>query len=276
MAQPYRTPLPDRRVTGHAARLSLGGRGEVALAGAWELAAPDPRFGGLSALAVDGDALLALTDSGVVIRFIPPRRASAPIRFVLHDLPAGPGSAWRKAGRDSEALLRDPAGRGWWVAFEGHHSVWLYDRAFGRTRAARRLRVRWPDNKGGEALVSGAAGAIYALPEMGGPIVAVAGPRATIAVPPAISDAARLPDGRLALLVRRFGARGFASEVVIAAMRGRAANVIRLPLGALDNPEGLAAAPLANGGTRLWIVTDNDFRSWTPTLLIALDMPPGA
>src|SRR5512141_2459047 len=41
------------------------------LAGAWKLTSNDPRFGGISALAIDRGRLLALTDSGVLIRFRP-------------------------------------------------------------------------------------------------------------------------------------------------------------------------------------------------------------
>jgi hypothetical protein len=110
---------------------------------------------------------------------------------------------------------------------------------------------------------------------LGGPAVAVGG-RSDLKVPRGTSDAARLADGRLVLLVRRLGLTGFHTEVRIAAGQGRAARRIALNLAPLDNPEAIAAAPLPDGGTRLWIVTDDNFRPWMRTLLVALDLKPGA
>ena len=170
--QPSRWPGPDRVVSGRAVEVALG----KGLRG-WRLTAPDRRFGGLSALAVERGALLALTDSGVVARFAPPI-AGAPLRIALHDLPDGPGHPLRKSSRDSESLLPDPAGRGWWVAFENRHSLWLFDRGFRRVLAQRRLKVDWPVNRGGEALAWGGAGPMV-LPENGGPAVGGAFSRAS-------------------------------------------------------------------------------------------------
>jgi len=46
-----------------------------------------------------------------------------------------------------------------------------------------------------------------------------------------------------------------------------------LSLGPTANVEGITAEPRPGGGTRLWLVTDNDFRPRAPTLLVALDLP---
>ena len=262
--QPSRWPGPDRVVSGRAVEVALG----KGLRG-WRLTAPDRRFGGLSALAVERGALLALTDSGVVARFAPPI-AGAPLRIALHDLPDGPGHPLRKSSRDSESLLPDPAGHGWWVAFENRHSLWLFDRGFRRVLAQRRLNVDWPVNRGGEALAWGGAGPMV-LPENGGPAVGGA-----FIAPAGTADATQLADGRLVLLVRRVRARGFDTQVWIGAGAGKPPRRIALDLGALDNMEGIAAAPLPGGGTRLWIVSDDNFRPWMRTLLVALDLPPGS
>ena len=261
--QPNRWPQPDRTVVGRTVEVALGG----GLRG-WRLTAPDPRFGGLSALAMDQGALLALSDSGVVVRFAPPEAGTA-VRVTLRDLPAGPGSPFRKATRDSESLL--PAGSGgWWVGFENRHSLWRYDHAFGRVLETRWLKVDWPVNSGAEALVAAGSG-VMALPEGGG---RAAG--GNLVAPAWTSDATRLPDGRLALLVRRPTWSGFANQLRISAGAGKPARTIALDLAPLDNMEGITAAPLPDGGTRLWIVSDDNFRPWMRTLLVALDLPAGA
>lgn len=263
-AEPDRWPAADRLVAGNASRVDVG----KGLRG-WRLTAGDRRFGGLSALAAHAGGLTALTDSGVVVRFAPPAR-SGRVVFALHDLPAGPGSALRKAFRDSESLLADQAGRGWWVGFETRHSLWLFDPAFRRALASRRLEVDWPPNKGGEALAAAPDGHVMVLPELGGKADG-----GSLVAPTWTSDATRMPDGRLVLLVRRPTWRGFACELRIAAGAGKPARRIAFDVGALDNMEGVAAAPLPDGGTRLWIVSDDNFRPWMRTLLVTLDVPSG-
>ena len=260
--QPNRWPGVDRVVSGRAETVTAG-----AGLRAWRLSAPDHRFGGLSALAVERGELIALTDSGVVVRFAPPDDGKH-LRIALHDLPDGPGSQLRKSGRDSESLLAHRNGRDWWVGFENRHSLWLFDRDFGRVLAKRSLAVDWRPNRGGEALVEGAAG-VMVLPEDGG---AVAG--GDMVAPPWSSDATRLRDGRLVLLIRRPSLTGFDNQLWIGPGSGKRAQRIALDLGMLDNMEGIAAAPLPDGGTRLWIVSDNDFRPWRRTLLVALDLSP--
>ncbi|MDQ3079087.1 MAG: esterase-like activity of phytase family protein [Pseudomonadota bacterium] len=263
-AQPSRWPAPERVVDGRAVPVTMA-RGVKA----WQLSAADPRFGGLSALAVEGGTLVALTDAGVVARFAPPMPGQH-FRIALRDLPGGPGSQFRKSGRDSESLLADRNGRGWWVGFENRHSLYLFSRDFGRVLARRSLKVKWRANRGGEALVQGAAG-VMVLPEGGGRAA-----RGNMTAPAWNSDATRLPDGRLILLIRRPRLLGFDNQLWIASGAGRPARRIALDLGMLDNMEGIAAAPLSDGGTRLWIVSDNNFRPWMRTLLVALDLGPDA
>ncbi|HEV2043922.1 MAG TPA: esterase-like activity of phytase family protein, partial [Sphingomicrobium sp.] len=157
----YVANLPDREVRADATaevrfepvKFDADAAAPLRIAGALRLTSTEPRLGGVSALAVDGDALLALTDSGVVIRFPKPTRERHIAAF--HDLPDGPGSVRFKAGRDSEALTRDARGRGWWVAFENRHAVWLFDRDFARVERRIGLgRLGWRDNKGAEGMLS--------------------------------------------------------------------------------------------------------------------------
>lgn len=273
---PDRLVVADAVVMGDARAVAIGRPIDrlVVDARLWRLTAPDPRFHGLSALAVDGADLIALTDAGVVVRFAPPLAASERIAFRLHDLPAGPGPTHRKAGRDSESLVRDPLGRGWWVGFENRHSLWLFDRQFGSVVERHSLDTAWSRNKGAEALVAGSKGRVFALPERGGRSMGDDGTRGPLA-PSGSADATRLPDGRLALLVRRITVAGFVSEVRISAGAEKPPRRLTLPLDRLANAEAIAAAPNGDGGTRLWIATDDNFKPWMRTYLLALDLAPG-
>ena len=145
--------------------------------------------------------------------------------------------------------MRDSRGF-WWVAFEQRHQLIRYDDGFNRP--LQRIDISEPGfghNRGVEALT--AKGGLTWYAESSG-----------------VSDAATLPDGREIFLKRRFGPAGFTARIA-----GAGDGDIAIPLGPLDNAEGLAAQPLAGGATRLWIVTDNDLRRWRPTMLIAIDLP---
>lgn len=244
------------------------------LVGAWRLTADDPRFGGVSALALDDTGLIALTDAGAVIRFARPsgKRAIARIKNV----PAGPGRPGYKRHRDIEALSRDPAGRGWWAAFENHHQIWLYDRDF--SRALQRVdlgRRRWRHNTAIEAMAAEPGGFLL-LPEGGTEVVRIRGrsvQSSQLGNPMGrLSEALRLPDGRILVLARGAGPTGFWNALVPLLPGDRLGEPIALGLGPLDNAEALAAEPIA-GGTRLWLMTDDNFQWPMRTLLFALDLP---
>ncbi len=277
--------IPNRTDCGEAlvavrfvpVRFAAGGFAPLRLAGAWQVEVADPRFGGISALAVDGGQLLALTDSGSVIRLPRPGTGG---QAMIRDLPAGPGNPRFKRHRDSEALARDPLGRGWWVAFENWHELWLYGPDFGQ--ALGRVAFgpgRWPVNRGIEALVADERGMMI-FPETGKEWLEVGNGRVRVHRLAGrygqVADAVRLPDGRRLLVARKFGLAGIAKRLVEVDAGGaelRLRSLARLELGARDNVEAVAADPLAGGGTRLWLMTDNDFRPRKATLLVALDLP---
>lgn len=279
--------LPDRQELGpriaelrfEPADLDSSRLRPLRLAGAWTITSNDPRVGAISALAVEGGELVALTDSGVVIRFGKPPRRLAPAR--VDELPGGPGDGRLKRNRDSEAIARDPLGRGWWVAFENRDELWLYDPQF--ERALMRLAIpsrRLATNRGVEGLAPVGNGLLL-VPEDGGSVLLLTS-RGWSEVPsdqPAVrsSDAAALPGGALLVIERRltpFGVRN--ALALLKPCRSGFCRVWRKPLalGALDNLEGVAAEPLPSGGTRLWLVTDDDWHRPLRTLLIAADLPP--
>jgi hypothetical protein len=226
---------------------------------------------------MDGEALLALTDSGTVIRF--PRPGGGGKAFV-RDLPAGPGIPQFKVNRDSEALARDPAGRGWWVAFEFRHQLWLYDPGFRQSLAKIELgEERWRDNRGIEAMAGDASGLVL-FPELGREWLRLSKNRiqssGLINSHGSVADAVRLADGRLLLVTRQFGLGGITKHLVEAKLTADGLTLqpfAELNLGAKDNIEAMAAEARAGGGTRLWMMTDNDFRPRKATLLVAADLP---
>lgn len=279
--------LPDREPRSPAVAeirfepvaLDAGDFEPLRLVGAWALSGDDPRLGGVSAVEVVGGDVVALTDRGAVIRFAkPPRRR---VRAEFRDLPAGPGDERFKHNRDSEALLSDPGGRGWWVAFENHNALWLYDPTFGWAIA----RADLPDaglgwNTGIEGLASSGAD-ILLLPEYGGRALRLG--RSGISdiefdfAPRRVSAAASFGRGSLLVVERRLTPLGFASALV-RLDRCSAGYCLGwrkpLPTGPFDNVEAIATEPLPSGATRLWLMTDDNWSRPLRTLVIAADLPP--
>ena len=271
---PDRLPQPDARAIVRFAEVKLDDSGFAPLrvAGAWHVTSVEPRMGGVSALAVDGSNLLAVSDSGVVIRFPKPTGTQGIATF--SDLPSGPGSPLSKAGRDSEALTRDSKGRGWWITFESVHSAFLFDPPIRHLlRTVDLLPLGWPSNLGAEGAISTDRGLLL-FPERGDEIVVEANGRSQrrpSAEPLGrLSDATMLPDGRIVLIARSYSPLGFSARLLLFD-KGRVTPLAKLALGRLDNAEAIAAEPLAGGGVRLWIMTDNDLKRRVPTLLLALD-----
>jgi hypothetical protein len=250
------------------------------LAGAWELAAPDPRFTGLSALALDHGRLLAVSDRGAVIRFDFPtmKRPTA----WLADLRAGPGPWGKKWSRDAESLAPDPQGRGWWVGYEQRHSLWLYEPKFRRAiRSINLNQPDWWDNQGAEGLLA-EPGGLLVTAENGRDVLQVNGAaveRRAIVAGAEVAEAARAPDGSAWILLRTKGSDGVSQSIapLIRAGNGyRSGPAWPVPKGAFDNFEGMAIEPRAAGGWRFWLVTDDGHRIMARTLLIALDYVPPA
>lgn len=272
--------------------------GALTYLGGITLTSPDSGFVGISALAVSGDRFTLVGDGGSVVRFRMGRDWTiADARF--SDLEQGPGAGWEKADRDSEALAMAPDGNTAWVAFENSNAIWRYSGDLARAdRSAVPAPMRgWPWNAGAESLVRRRDGSFIALREyMQGPrpdrrwleglIFAgdPADPGSRVdrfrLIGPAgwqAADATELPDGRLVVLLRRFGwhERFFASALLIvdgdavrpgAVVRGRIIAELRRPL-IHDNFEGVAATR-EGGRTILWLVSDDNGASWQRTMLL--------
>ena len=246
------------------------------LAGAWVAVAADPRFAGLSGLAIDQGRFLAVSDLGAVVRFDLPT-ARQP-KAELQDLRIGPGRFGKKKSRDAESLARDPHGRGWWVGYEQQHSLWFYGPMFDRALASIDLRgTNWRANRGAEGLLM-RQGRLLVVAENGSDAVRVDGSRPKLLKlysRAEVADAARAPDGSDWVLTRSEGLNGI-EQVIAPVVETHDGFLVGrgwpLPKDAFDNFEGMAIEPRPDGRWRFWLISDDGHRVMARTLLIALDL----
>ena len=285
------TTTPVDLFAGDPVRRRLGA---LTYLGGVELHSPDPVFGGFSSMRVDGRHFTMLSDGGGIVRF-----AMGPDwhvqKAVTRELPAGPGTGWEKRDRDSESMAVLPGGDVL-VGFERANALWRFDHDLRRVigwRAPRSMR-KWSANSGPEAMATMPDGSVVVFSESnakrrlkgfaairlnGNPIdPAVPWYRFRYVAPPkfAVTDAVALPDGRLLVLVRRFGL----PQLFTARLQLIEADAIRP--GAIvtgrtiaafegdvihDNFEALA---LTREGGRdvLWIASDDNQAFWQRSLLL--------
>ena len=248
----------------------------LSLVGAWVLTTGDPRFAGLSGLALDQAQFLAVSDLGAVIRFDRPT-AGQP-KAIIQDLRIGPGKFGRKKARDAESIARDPRGRGWWVGYEQRHSLWLYDRNFRRALGTVNLEeLGWPNNSGAEGLLAG-EDSMLVTAENGRDAVEADSTgirRHSLNAGMEVADAARAPDGSAWLLLRSEGLHGIDQSIAPLLGAGQTYRVgpgWPLPKDAFDNYEGMAIERLPNGNWRFWLITDDGHLVMARNLLVALDL----
>jgi hypothetical protein len=263
--------------------------GRLQLDGAWSLTSNDPRFGGLSALHVEGEQATAFSDSGWLIRFPLPGEA-AMVRAQISLTPGMGASADSKADRDVEAMaVLGPLA---WVMLERRNLAIRYHRDRWRrdSYAKPEAMKDWRANNGVEAMLrlpdgrflvfsEGKGGISDVLMFLGDP--ATPGTRAVKMRyrPPEgyrITDAALAPDGRMLLLNRRVSIfrGGFVAKVLeapIPATRAggliEGAEIADLGWPLADNMEGLSVTR-EGGRDILWMTSDNNYNSIQRTLLL--------
>ncbi|MGE0740177.1 MAG: esterase-like activity of phytase family protein [Hyphomonadaceae bacterium] len=279
--------------------------GALIFRGGVELRSEDVAFGGLSGLEIiEDNRLIAISDDGHWFegRLSLDENGAligvADMRVALMRGEDGEPFANKRAG-DSEGLAQLPDGR-FAVSFEQTQTLRIYDLnrdgPFGAAHAGPRLADvrRLPDNAGLEALAASETGALLVGAEGGGgettlwlaPLDAngPAPPIAHYALAPGFSLTSldRLPSGGFVALERFYapviGPRARVTRFSEDAVRARNGEVdadllalIEPPL-ALDNFEGVAAVARSDGGVRLYIVSDNNFRDSQRTLLLAFDV----
>ena len=295
--------LSFERLAGFPERVGL-----LEVLGAWSLESNDPRFGGISALHVEGREALAFSDAGWRIRLPLPTPSKAPsgVRFELAALPDS-GDTTKKSDSDVESMA--VFGPFVWLGLERRNAIVRHERESWGAGASHqpRLMEKWRANRGAEAMVrlrdgrflvfsEGSGGLSEVLVFDGDP--AVPGTR-TLRMryrPPEgfrITDAATLSTGKLLFLNRRLGLDGFTAKLTMGAMpEARNGAVIdgekeevahlRRPF-PVDNMEGLSIAE-EEGRTVLWLASDDNYNGLQRTLLLKLrpllltqvDPPAGA
>ena len=263
--------------------------GRLAFLGAWAVTSNDARLGGVSALHVEGREALALSDAGWRIRLhLPP--GAGQVRADIAMIVEGPGPPGDKANRDVESIVvhEDQV----WIGYEQGNAIWRYDRGSGarRSSAAPPAMRKWRDNAGPEAMVrlpdgrflvfaEGEGGDSEAILFAGDPAVAGTPALRLRYRPPQgfrITDAALLPDGRLALLNRKVGLfDGFTVRLTVAALGGLAdrALITGVELAAFEGKltrDNFEALSVTREGSRtiLWIASDDNYNPLQRTLLM--------
>ena len=281
--------------------------GQLRFRGGLHLQQGATQFGGLSGLEVledgrlvaitdDGrwfEARLTLDESGALVGLSSPRIA------MMRDEGGEPFA--NKEEGDSEGLAQLPDGR-FAVSFEQNQRVLIYDLnrdgPFGASVAGPALEgvSRLRANVGLEALAATGDGALLvgaeglegrATPLWLAPLNASApAPRRSrypLTLGFALTGLDRLPDGGYVALERFYapviGGRARITRFPESALAASSEWLERVellaelaPPLAVDNFEGVAAVRAPDGGVRLYIVSDNNFRDRQRTLLLAFDL----
>lgn len=287
-------PLPSPA----AARPHLG---PFRLAGIWQLSSRSAMFGSYSTLQrlADG-SLLTISDRGYALRFPPPPWSQARARMT--DLVAS--QQRMKSRRDAESSAYDPASGRIWVGWEGANAI---SRLAPDLHAEARVRPaamrHWDKNGGAETMLRLVDGRFVVIAEdfagwfesrehpallfPGDPTGRSAPQPFRLSGPAGFSptDSAQLPDGRVLIVMRRavwpFPLR-FAGRIVLAdpaairpggVWRTRTVAYLSTSL-PVDNFEGIAAEPLADGKVAVLLISDDNVAVTQRTLLWKLVVDP--
>ena len=264
----------------------------------WVLTSDDHGFGGISAMHVEGDQVLALADTGTLFRFALPARPGGQTMRIA-PLAEGPGAANLKWDRDSESLA--VGGGNAWIGFEGANAIWRYRRSDGHAEAhAAPVAMRqWPSNSGAESIARLSDGRFLVIAEdrdtaqpfsralifSGDPAV-----RGTAAIELRYrrvrdarpTDAVQMQDGRILILNRHFGwLSGLSATLVVADISGLGAGGIIEPRTiatlapplTVDNMEALSLG-CAEGRTIVYLASDDNLMPIQRSLLLEFELAP--
>lgn len=190
-----------------------------------------------------------------------------------------------KEDADAEGLARLPGGD-LLVSFERRDRIWLYPASGGPPRSVPAPKVSFPANGGMEALAADPEAGVDAYvvgAEVTGDTWAcrlsstacIKG--SSIDKPGEFGLVAmkRLPGMRTAYLLRAFDeVRGSRISLQIYRSEKMVARMDLAPPMTVDNYEGLAAVPRADGRVRFYLISDDNGRASQRTILLAFDWRP--
>lgn len=302
----WRSPLPPTNHDPHVVFTRLPVEGlpapgpGMAVEGAWVLSGKGEHFGGYSALvSLGGGRFLAASDRGRYLRFSDPSLGAPDPQMGWFLVPANDD----KRQVDCESLTRDPQTGDLWAGYEQSNAIVRADANGHLLRSARPSAMRgWPSNRGPEATVRLADGRFIVLSEAHDTWLGSTGPALLFPSAPADgsiptrfrfespdgyrpTDMAQMPDGRMVVLLRKLELAmppGFVSKLVVAypaairaggVWRGTVVASLAEPL-PVDNFEGLAVVPRADGALTLWVISDDNTSLVQRTILLKLRWDP--
>ncbi len=277
--------------------------GTLVFLSGFTLTSPDRRFGGLSGLALDptGTRLYAVSDHGYGVSARLVHDASGQLKALgawdIQPLRALQGGRVTRLQRDAEALMRDQDGS-FVIAFERLHRLWRYPHFAAKPQPLPmpRALAHAPANGGLESITRLPNGQWLLLTErftnqdgthkgwlqthsQFAPLSYVA---AHGYVP---TDLATLANGDVLVLERRYRPLlGIATRLrrvpgtsirLSARLEGTILLQLKPPL-TIDNFEGLAVHDDEQGGTMLYMVSDDNYNALQRTLLLQFRLLPEA
>ncbi|MCM3881767.1 MAG: esterase-like activity of phytase family protein [Vicinamibacterales bacterium] len=169
------------------------------------------------------------------------------------------------------------------VSFERRDRIWLYPAAGGPPRPVPMPGASFPPNVGMEALsadLEAGADAYVVGAELSGDTwtcrllstPCIKGPTVDKPAEFGLVALKRLPGMRTAYLLRAFDpVRGLRISLQIFRSSTMVARMDLAPPATVDNFEGLAAVPQADGGVRFYLISDDNASATQRTLLLAFD-----
>lgn len=261
--------------------------GRLTWLGGWALSADSAEFGGISALDMQRGHAVALSDKGSVVRFTQLRDASF-TDGTVSPIPNGCSRNRYKSDQDTESLARQNPDGVIWAGLEARNMICRFDPALHQTTGAVSPlgMARWSRGSGAEAMVWLASGRLAVFAESppgsgtaltpvlifdGDPVDAGTKVEERLYKAPQgfrPVDAARLPDGRVLVLNRRFRLPYQFTAVLVlidpAQFAGaglvEGAEVARFePPVITDNFEALSVETTKDA-TLVWIASDDNFQ----------------
>lgn len=277
--------------------LKNGDLSGLALRGAWVLKGDHPEFGGFSDLVVRDGRLYSVSDRGW---WLGANLANVDSQPIVNNARMAPirdprGRDYDKSGGDAEGLSLEHSSSGevrLAVSFERDHRVMRLeqDGRLGETRAPDAFH-QLHGNAGIEALAELPGGGLIALAEgrdgdfapvfVLGADGSVIESRLQLSWLHSVTGADVGPDGKLYLVLREYSVL-FGISIRVVRYR-LAEDGLPVPdseetlaayeaASGIDNMEGISVEPRPDGTTRLWLISDDNFRGAQRTVLIVFDV----